>query len=596
MEKLPRLRFPRKASSSVKTSEDLLHLYTDCWCPRASSVFNLLLSARITASFISTISDCDETFNYWEPTHYLLYGTGLQTWEYSPDYALRSYAYLLIHVLPAQIVRQFFGANKITVFYYIRFFLGVICAACETYFFTSLAHHFGNHVARLYFIIAAFSAGMFISSTAYLPSSFAMYMVLVAYGGWFKRNFLFAIFGIALGTLVGWPFVALLGIPIAFDLIFFQRQFWQFLKWSAFIFVGIMIPLVSIDTLFYGKQVITPLNIILYNIFTNDGPSLYGEESWTFYFINCFLNFNIVFPIAVVSLPVCLLVDWLRNTPKDVFLLPFWLVLSPIYLWSLVFFTQPHKEERFMFPIYPLIVASACIALSKFQELYHSIFTRSKRQHYASSSNWIVAAVVIIFGLLSVSRVIALFVGYRAPLDLYPEFHNLVNPFDPSVKPMIREDQKVNVCVGREWYRYPSSFFLPNNWNYLFIKSEFTGQLPQPFAVGADGTMVVPKNMNSKNIEEPSAYSNIEDCDFLVDVNLQTDSQYELNFSQMKKKWHILHSKKFLYASNSSSIFRAFYVPFLSSKYTTFIDYNLLKAKRNRRLFKRQKDEETVDF
>ena len=38
-----------------------------CWCPRASVVFNVLLSARITSAFVSNISDCDEAFNYWEP-------------------------------------------------------------------------------------------------------------------------------------------------------------------------------------------------------------------------------------------------------------------------------------------------------------------------------------------------------------------------------------------------------------------------------------------------------------------------------------------------------------------------------------------------
>ena len=33
-------------------------------------------------------------------THYLLYGSGFQTWEYSPTYGIRSYAYLLLHILP----------------------------------------------------------------------------------------------------------------------------------------------------------------------------------------------------------------------------------------------------------------------------------------------------------------------------------------------------------------------------------------------------------------------------------------------------------------------------------------------------------------
>lgn len=37
---------------------------------------------------------------FWQ-MHYLLYGTGMQTWEYSPLYAIRSYAYLWLHALPA---------------------------------------------------------------------------------------------------------------------------------------------------------------------------------------------------------------------------------------------------------------------------------------------------------------------------------------------------------------------------------------------------------------------------------------------------------------------------------------------------------------
>ncbi|VDK74941.1 unnamed protein product [Gongylonema pulchrum] len=41
----------------------------------------------------STISDCDEVYNYWEPLHLFLYGTGFQTWEYSPIYAIR---YILV--------------------------------------------------------------------------------------------------------------------------------------------------------------------------------------------------------------------------------------------------------------------------------------------------------------------------------------------------------------------------------------------------------------------------------------------------------------------------------------------------------------------
>lgn len=36
------------------------------------------------------------------------------------------------------------------------------------------------------------------------------------------------------------------------------------------------VPLVAVDSYFYGKLVIAPLNILLYNVFTPHGPDLYG--------------------------------------------------------------------------------------------------------------------------------------------------------------------------------------------------------------------------------------------------------------------------------------------------------------------------------
>lgn len=57
----------------------------------------LLLAARLLSSVLNIVHDCDEVFNYWEPLHYVLYGHGLQTWEYSAQFALRSWLYVLVH-------------------------------------------------------------------------------------------------------------------------------------------------------------------------------------------------------------------------------------------------------------------------------------------------------------------------------------------------------------------------------------------------------------------------------------------------------------------------------------------------------------------
>jgi len=41
------------------------------WAPEGSTAFKCLVSARFCAALLSNISDCDETYNYWEPVSYI---------------------------------------------------------------------------------------------------------------------------------------------------------------------------------------------------------------------------------------------------------------------------------------------------------------------------------------------------------------------------------------------------------------------------------------------------------------------------------------------------------------------------------------------
>jgi alpha-1,2-mannosyltransferase len=50
-----------------------------------------------------------------------------------------------------------------------------------------------------------------------------------------------------------------------------------------------------------------------------------------------------------------------------------------------------------------------------------------------------------------------LIAGYHAPLDLFMELNTL------SAEKQLPSEQTINVCTGKEWYRFPSSFFLPDN-------------------------------------------------------------------------------------------------------------------------------------
>lgn len=68
-------------------------------------------------------------------SHDVLFNYGYQTWEYSPKHALRSYLYLLIHVVPAWIYNEFFHPSRLLLFYFIRCFLAILCTVSEVFFY-----------------------------------------------------------------------------------------------------------------------------------------------------------------------------------------------------------------------------------------------------------------------------------------------------------------------------------------------------------------------------------------------------------------------------------------------------------------------------
>ncbi|CAN0396789.1 unnamed protein product, partial [Ectocarpus sp. 13 AM-2016] len=48
--------------------------------PSAAMASAFVLLIRLLSAGTTCVGDCDETYNYWEPLHYLLYGFGFQTW------------------------------------------------------------------------------------------------------------------------------------------------------------------------------------------------------------------------------------------------------------------------------------------------------------------------------------------------------------------------------------------------------------------------------------------------------------------------------------------------------------------------------------
>ena len=248
-----------------------------------------------------------------------------------------------------------------------------------------------------------------------------------------------------------------------------------------------------------------PWNIVYYNIFagSNKGPDIFGTEPWDFYFRNLLLNFNMWFVLALLALPITVVQTLFRGsttTTQNTFRI--FVFTTPFYLWLGIFTSQPHKEERFMYPAYPLLAVNAAISLHALLSSFGSTNPKSlvgkipPQLKLAFVSFWILLAVAL--GILRTAGVVT---AYRAPLDIYKPLQSpeLVHSYDA-------------VCLGKEWYRFPSSFFIPQNMRARFVKSEFNGLLPGQFHEGEtgfgffSGTWLIPPGMNDQNIEDPGKH------------------------------------------------------------------------------------------
>lgn len=80
-----------------------------------------------------------------------------------------------------------------------------------------------------------------------------------------------------------------------------------------------------------------------------------------------------------------------------------WICIGSMLLWLLIFSLQSHKEERFMYPIYPLICATAALTTKLIEQ-----FVVGTRQPYpAPVFKFIVILCCAVFLGLSLSRVLS---------------------------------------------------------------------------------------------------------------------------------------------------------------------------------------------
>lgn len=574
---------------------------------RSYQIFFLLAVIRFAAALFSPIGDCDETFNYWEPMHYLLFGHGFQTWEYSPQFALRSYAFLLPYAAVARVAILGYEATtklisvlaayppKIFAFYAVRVFQAILSAASETFLCASASRRFGPRAAQLLVMFLAVSPGLFRSSVEFLPSSFAMICLTVAFAAWMADKHFIAVFFVALASLLGWVFAAALAIPMALHILLGPQGLANFLKYSFVCGALILAAMIPIDSHFFGKPVVAPLNHILYNVFPKEGAGshIFGVESWTFYILNLFLNCNIAFAL-LLAFPLILVVESAVLQTLSPRSTAFWeriVFLSPTYIVIGIFLLQPHKEERFLAPCYPFVALIASVATSDtltiLRQLPGSLIGSSSRERsrvWQMRGNLLsqIAAVFItvICISLSTSRIFMQVYSFRAPLRIYEHLsrEELTRGSPKNRAPVhLSSHREVNICVGKEWHRFPTSFFLPQKrFRIRFIRAGFTGLMPKPFLESENGTRLMPSGVNQFNKEEPDQFYNWqagEGCHYFIDLDLSHRNpglRKDPDNPIPPESQEIVRQEPFLDSEFSRPGLRAFYIPGVDVSYAQY--------------------------
>lgn len=175
-------------------------------------------------------------------------------------------------------------------------------------------------------------------------------------------------------------------------------------------------------------------------------------------------------------------------------------------IWLLLMSSQPHKEERFMYVIYPgiLLISSYLISLLGRKTQYFIIF--------------------VVFSI-SISRIGRIYSGYSAPMAVWQGIHS-------------------EVCVGKDWHLFPSSYFFQGELKYY--SDGFKGLLPGKFGENA--------KMNNLNQEEIDRYIDILDCEFVA-VRTSENDLLRSEFTD----WEVAKTEPYL-DSSTPQPFRSFYL------------------------------------
>jgi len=183
----------------------------------------------------------------------------MQTWEYAPQYAIRTYAFISPFILVGHILKSL-QLSKFAIFVGIRSVIAFFSALSHSFLINAYKSTLGEEFSFILFVFFLASPGIFFSSSSLLPSSICGSLVSLSVGYWFQnQDELCIIFGCIAVLWSGWPFVGLIFAPLGVHILYrrFKKNGIYSVIYISFIgilaIVAIASPAALIDIYSYNK-------------------------------------------------------------------------------------------------------------------------------------------------------------------------------------------------------------------------------------------------------------------------------------------------------------------------------------------------------
>lgn len=309
--------------------------------------------------FAEAIFNANDGGNYWEPLHYLIYGSGISNWEWNSIYALRSVVPLLPLWLVGTVLKHFLPPSA--VFYGMRLSVGIAGVMATHMFARSVQRAYGTVHSRLLYVIMTFFHALFSSFNLISLDNMMDILNIAALGLWIERRWAPLLFVCTFTTFLRMNFGL---VPFWIVLSMMWEQRWnrttiakRFLKIVKIVSLSLLVNLLlfgGMDTWWFGRPTLSLVNHFWFNVIDNQSH-WFGSYHSSFYYIDIFLREQnwLLLVLAFVGL-----LTFKQHNVSVNYIMPY--ILSFVYLQKLT-----HKQERFLLPLYPILClyATAFLAL-----------------------------------------------------------------------------------------------------------------------------------------------------------------------------------------------------------------------------------------